>query len=81
VPDTVVTLRRGTDGGDATATGGTASTRRGNASAWLPLIGTPPAGDWQLSLPADATPLFDTGALDDIALIISWAGRSPAWEV
>jgi len=81
VPDTVVTLRRGADGGDATATGGTASTRRGNAAAWVPLVGTPPAGDWQLSVPADATPLFDTGALDDIVLIISWTGRSPAWEV
>jgi hypothetical protein len=32
-------------------------------------------------LPAGATPLFDTGALDDIALIISWTGRSPAWEL
>jgi len=81
VPDTIVTLRRGTAGGDATATAGTASTRRGNASAWVPLIGTAPAGDWQLSFAADAEPLFGTGALDDIVLIISWAGRSPVWEM
>jgi len=44
-------------------------------------VGTAPAGDWQLSFAADAEPLFGTGALDDIVLIISWAGRSPVWEM
>jgi hypothetical protein len=80
VPDTNLTLQRGTIGGDALTTGGIASTRRG-AAAWLPLVGPSPAGDWQLGFTADADPLFASGALDDVVLVVTWAGRSPAWEV
>jgi Tc toxin complex TcA C-terminal TcB-binding domain len=80
VPDTSVTLRRGAAGGDALATGGIAGTRRG-AAAWLPLVGPSPTGDWQLGFSADADPLFASGALDDVVLVVSWAGRAPAWEV
>jgi hypothetical protein len=29
---------------------------------------------------ADAASLFESGDLDDILLIISWAGQAPAWE-
>ena len=80
VPDTIVKLHRRTAGGDALATGGIASTRRG-AAAWLPLVGPSPTGDWQLGFTADADPLFASGALDDVVLVVSWTGRSPAWEV
>jgi Tc toxin complex TcA C-terminal TcB-binding domain/ABC toxin N-terminal region len=80
VPDTTVSLHRGPAGGDALASGGIASTRRG-AAAWIPLVGPTPVGDWQLGFTADADPLFTSGALDDIVLIVSWSGRSPAWEV
>jgi hypothetical protein len=79
VPDTGVTLRHGTAGGTATTTNGVAGTRRGNAAAWLPLVGTGPVGDWQLSFGADAHPLFASGQLDDILLVVSWAGKGPAW--
>jgi hypothetical protein len=80
VPDTTLTLRRGTVGGDALTAGGIASTRRG-AAAWVPLIGPSPAGDWQLGFGADADALFASGELEDVVLVVSWAGRSPAWEV
>jgi hypothetical protein len=79
VPGTVVSLHRGTAGGQATTTGGIASTRRGNAASWSALYGTTPAGDWQLSFGSDAAALFASGALDDILLIISWTGQAPAW--
>jgi hypothetical protein len=81
IPDAVVTLRRGDDGGDATTTGGVASTRRGNAAAWLPLVGASPVGDWQLGFGAESAALFEAGGLDDIVLVFGWSGRSPAWEV
>jgi hypothetical protein len=80
VPDTTVTLHRGADGGDALATGGLAGTRRG-AAAWLPLVGASPTGDWQVGFTADADPLFTSGVLEDVVLVVSWTGRSPAWEV
>jgi hypothetical protein len=79
VPNTVIGLHRGTAGGEATATNGIASTRRGNAPSWIPLRGSDPAGEWQLSFGNDAKALFDSGALDDILLVIGWSGQSPAW--
>ncbi|MFI5878844.1 neuraminidase-like domain-containing protein [Streptomyces sp. NPDC051554] len=79
VPNTVVSLTRGTAGGEATATGGTASTRRGNAASWTSLYGTSPGGDWQLGFGEDAADLFESGRLDDIQLIVSWTGKAPLW--
>jgi hypothetical protein len=79
VPATVVSLHRGTAGGDAAATDGIASTRRGNAASWSALYGASPAGDWQLAFGSDAAALFDSGGLDDILLIISWTGQAPLW--
>ncbi len=79
VPGTAVSLRHGTQGGNATATNGIASTRRGNAAGWLPLVGTDPTGDWQLGFGDDAAALFAGGALDDILFVVSWTGQGPAW--
>jgi hypothetical protein len=79
VPDTVVTLRQAGAGGDATATAGTASTRRGNAGAWTPLVGRAPTGDWQLGFGPDAAALFASGQLDDVLLVLGWSGQAPAW--
>jgi hypothetical protein len=81
VPDTVVTLTRGATGGDATATSGIASTRRGNAPTWIPLVGSDPTGEWRLRFGADGNALLDSGALDDILLVVSWSGQSPAWTL
>lgn len=79
VPDTTVTLTQNGTGGAATATAGIASTRRGNATAWLGLTGRSPAGDWQLTVGSAADPLFKSAQLDDILLVISWTGQSPVW--
>lgn len=80
VPDTTVTLHRGATGGETQAASGVASTRR-NASSWVPLVGPTPVGEWQLGFTADADPLFTGGTLQDVVLLVSWAGKSPAWEV
>ena len=79
VPATVVSLHRGAAGGEATTTDGIASTRRGNAPSWSGLYETTPAGDWRLSFGPDAKPLFGPGGLDDVLLVISWAGQAPVW--
>jgi hypothetical protein len=79
VPETTISLRHGAAGGTATATNGMASTRRGNATAWTSFLGTSPAGDWQLSFGSEASALFDSDALDDILLVLSWTGQGPAW--
>ncbi|WP_030322685.1 neuraminidase-like domain-containing protein [Streptomyces sp. NRRL B-3229] len=79
VPDTAVTLTHGPSTGTATTTNGIASTRRGNATAWIPLCGPAPTGPWQLTFGSEAAPLFTSGALDDIVLVISWTGQAPAW--
>ena len=34
-----------------------------------------------LGLAADADALFASGALEDLILVVGWAGRAPAWEV
>ncbi|WP_405820220.1 hypothetical protein OG241_32075 [Streptomyces sp. NBC_01390] len=79
VPDTVVSLRKGAAGGTATAADGIASTRRGNATTWASFLGTSPAGEWRLGFDREAGGLFDSGALDDILLVVSWTGQAPAW--
>ncbi|MCZ4123094.1 neuraminidase-like domain-containing protein [Streptomyces sp. H39-S7] len=79
VPNTVVSLRRATAGGNATTTDGTASTRRGNAASWVRLYGTSPRGEWQLGFGEDAAALFESGKLDDIQFVVSWTGQAPAW--
>lgn len=79
VPPTVVTLTRGAAGGPATTTDGIASTRRGNASAWVPLCGTGPSGDWRLSFGPEAAALFTEQVLDDVVFVVSWTGQGPAW--
>lgn len=60
---------------------GIISTRRGNASAWTPLIGLAPSGEWELSLPN--TPAmrqwFSEGIIEDILFDISYAYRTPDW--
>jgi hypothetical protein len=74
---------------------GTISTRRGNGSAWLPLIGAgagsggrTPFGVWELSLRnanvAEAQQLkewLDKDLIEDILLVISYTGQTPPWPV
>jgi hypothetical protein len=80
-------------GGAARTIDGTISTRRGNGSTWLPLVGAgaglggrTPFGVWELSLrnanAAEAQQLkdwLDKDLIEDILLVISYAGQMPPW--
>jgi hypothetical protein len=57
------------------------STRRGNASAWMPMIGMSPAGNWTLDVPnmPNGQNVFQTGQVKDILFVITYNGNTPAW--
>ncbi len=63
------------------STEGLISTRRGNASAWIPLIGKSPAGAWELTLPntEEMKNRFKNEEIDDLILVLTYEGRTPAW--
>lgn len=75
--------------GTTTAVGGKAgtsiegviSTRRGNALAWTGLIDRSPAGAWELILPdtQEMRDSFKNGEIDDLLLVLTYAGHTPAW--
>lgn len=77
----------GVIGGGATTIDGIISSRRGNGTNWLPAIGQVPFGDWELALsddlPVGQRPreLFEHGIVEDILLVITWQGQTPAWPV
>lgn len=62
---------------------GLVSTRRGNAGAWVPMIGRSLAGGWQLTLPntEEMRSRFHNEEVDDLLLILTYEGRTPAWPV
>jgi hypothetical protein len=75
--------------GETIAVGGTSgssldgliSTRRSNASGWTALIGKSPVGAWELALPntEEMKNRFKNEEIDDILLVLTYAGRTPAW--
>ena len=80
---------RFTPEGETVAVGGTAgssvdgiiSTRRSNAGSWTALIGRAPVGTWELALPntEEMKNRFKNEEIDDILLVLTYAGRTPAW--
>jgi hypothetical protein len=56
---------------------GVASTRRG-ATPWKPLVGQSPLGQWHLAFDATADPVF-ANSVNDVLIMFSWQGQSPAW--
>jgi Tc toxin complex TcA C-terminal TcB-binding domain len=72
----------GAVGGGAVSIDGAISTRRGNAGSWLPMIGQPPAGDWELSLPNDDVTRnrFTNDDLQDILFVLTYSGRTFEWQ-
>ena len=68
----------GTVGGSSE---GLISTRRGNASTWLPLIGKSPAGTWELSLPnsVEMRGRFENEEIDDLLIVVTYSARTPPW--
>lgn len=69
-------------GGAAHTVEGIASTRRGNAQSWSPIIGCTPCGTWELALPNTAIVRnrFSSRAIENIVLIVSYSGRRPNWQ-
>jgi hypothetical protein len=75
-------------GGSATSIDGVISTRRGNGTSWISMIGKAPAGEWELSFmfddPAKNKEIrerFKKGEIWDILLVITYGGRTPAWPL
>jgi len=68
-------------GGAATSIDGVISTRRGNASSWMSMIGKSPFGKWVLTLPntAEIKNRFKKEEIEDILFVITYAGRTPDW--
>jgi hypothetical protein len=68
-------------GGGATTIDGVISTRRGNGASWNAMIGKSPAGEWELELPntEEMTRRFKDEKINDILLVITYGGRTPAW--
>jgi len=74
----------GTVGGRATTIDGTTiSTRRGNGISWTPTIGMSPFGTWELALETELADgqlpraLFETEAIENILLVITYTGQVP----
>jgi hypothetical protein len=80
---------RFTPQGETVAVGGAAgssvdgiiSTRRSNAGSWTAIIGKAPVGKWALTLPntEEMKNRFKNEEIDDILLVLTYAGRTPAW--
>ncbi len=70
-----------TVGGGATSIDGVISTRRGNGDSWRSMIGKAPVGEWELELPntIDVKGWFKDEKIEDILLVITYGGRTPAW--
>ncbi|GIH02637.1 hypothetical protein Rhe02_07040 [Rhizocola hellebori] len=70
--------------GEATTTGdGIASTRIGNAPAWIPMLNHQPTGRWRLAFP-DAAPvrdLLDREGIADLVLVVTYTGQTPEWPI
>jgi hypothetical protein len=73
---------QGPAGGEATPVEARISTRRGNGSSWLPMIGKPVEGEWELSLPASqkVKHMFHTERIEDILFVLTYNGRTPGWQ-
>lgn len=68
-------------GGLGQVVDGVVSTRRSNAGDWLSLVGAPPVGEWTCTLQgsSELDAQIANGELEDIVLIISYLGTTPAW--
>jgi hypothetical protein len=65
---------------EVATTDGIISTRRLDSGDWSAMVGTTPVGEWRLTLGDTATrQLLRSGAVDDLTLIVTFAGETPAW--
>jgi hypothetical protein len=68
-------------GGEVHTTAGIVSTRRPGGAPWLTLVGANPVGNWELRLPDDAPTRswFSEELIEDIVVVITLSGNTPAW--
>lgn len=68
-------------GGAARTVAGVVSTRRPNGGTWLVMLGNPPFGNWELRLPdtSRVRSWFKEGQIEDLALVVTFGGTTPAW--
>jgi hypothetical protein len=71
----------GSVGGPTSTVNGRVSTRSGNGTNWLPFIGQPPFGKWELAFPdtMEIRSRFTEGQIKDILLVVTCRGQTPAW--
>ncbi len=72
---------QGSVGGPTTTNNGRVSTRSGNGTNWLPMIGLPPIGQWELSFPntVETRNRFPDEDIENILLVLTCAGMTPNW--
>jgi hypothetical protein len=71
----------GAVGDAATSVDVVISTHRGNVGSWTAMQGQSPAGEWELALPntEEMRNRFKKEEIEDILLVITYSGRTPAW--
>lgn len=74
---------QGAVGGEATPVEQRVSTRRGNGSPWMPMMGKSVTGEWKLSLPnsTKVKRMFDDEKIEDMLFVITYEGRAPQWPI
>jgi hypothetical protein len=70
-------------GGAAVTVEGSISTRRSNGVTWLGMQGKSPVGRWELRLPNTdiVRAWFKEGWIEDLALVVTFAGTTPVWPM
>ena len=77
----------GVVGGPAVTVDGRVSTRSGNGTNWLPMLGLPPYGDWELAFsdgpPSDivARSRFAEEQIENLLLVITVSGETATYVV
>jgi hypothetical protein len=70
-------------GGAALTVEGSVSTRRPSGVAWLGVQGKSPVGKWELRLPntGQVKAWFKDGLIENLALVVTFGGTTPAWPM
>jgi len=68
-------------GGASVSSDGIISTRRGNATNWLPMRGKSPIGHWELALTdsAELRDRFKNEEITEILFVITYSALTPEW--
>jgi hypothetical protein len=79
--DGAITLRHDGRGGAVGTARGVASTASGGAEPWKAIRRTRPEGDWEIALDPASAELLDSERVQDILVVVGYAGEGPAWPM